>query len=164
MDHSQALAEIGQKRSLTASAFEQDTLKEGTEVTVWSKQVAQDEALWFGYGFEAREYAEAFIFLELLASGGGSGTEGDALTGELVAAITNSRQDRVIDSVTIDNLGELADAKASERTKRPIMAALAPYAKPGRHLEFRIVADPESDGKEIDPANSAGRLYYGQQS
>lgn len=158
------LAQLGQKKSVTPSAFQAETLKADTEVTVWSKQVAQDEALWHGYGVPEREYAEAFIFASLVASGNGTGSQGDELTGELVARITNSRQDRVLASVTIDNLGELADAETSERTSRPIQQALYPFAKPGRHIEFAIVADDDSDGKEIDTDASTGRLYYGQQS
>ncbi len=157
------LAGRGQKFPVDVAAFDSDTLAQGTEVTVWSKQVPQDKTAWFGAGPSVRDYAEAFIFLELVASGNGSANSGDVIEGgELVAAVTDSEQKRVLASTTVDSLGELADAKADQRTDRPIMASLAPYATPGRHLEFRIVANTSSDGVEIDPAASSGRLYYSQ--
>jgi|GEM_PF-3112708 len=162
LTHAPDLAQVGQKFPVLPSNFDAATLVAETEVTVWSKQIPQDKVGWFGAGVTNRDYAEAFIYAVLKASGNGSGAAGDAIQGELVAAITDSEQRRVLASTTIDALGELADAKASDRTMRPILAALGPYAKPGRHLEFRVVADPSSDGVEIDPSACEGRLYYSQ--
>ncbi|RNJ25471.1 hypothetical protein [Halosegnis longus] len=165
MEYNENLAQKGQKRPLQFSEFDQDTVKEGVEVPVWEMQVAQDESLWFGYGVRVRDYAESFVAGDLVASGAGAASAaGDPINGEVILAIVNSRRNRVIDSVTFESLSELRDAMASERTKKPVMAALAPYAKPGRYLQVRIKADADSDGYEIDPAASEGKLYYGQQS
>ncbi|WP_338905236.1 hypothetical protein [Salinibaculum marinum] len=153
---------MGDKRNIVAADLDQDTLKAGTEVTVWSQKVPDDKVLFWGHGRAQREYADAFVFAELLASGNGTGTAGDELSGELVLAITDSQQRRVLASTVFDTLGELADAKADDRTNRPIMAALAPYAKPGRHIEIRIRAASGSDGKELDPSASSARLYYSE--
>ncbi|MWG34159.1 hypothetical protein [Halomarina oriensis] len=157
------LAQAGTKRVIKAGDFEQTTLKSGNEVTVYAEQVKQDKVLWHGHGNMNRTTGNvAHIYAALVASGNGSGTAGDAIEGELVAAITDSDQRRVLASTTIDDLGELADAEASERTERPMHPALEPFAKPGRHLELRILAAPESDGVEVDPANSNARLYYSE--
>lgn len=156
-----ALFNVGSnKRKIRASALDQDTLKADTEVTVWAEQIQENEIGFFGHGPSEREYAEAFTWLDLVASGNGSGAAGDNLTGDVVLAITDSRQKRVIKSVVFDSLGELRDAKAEKRTARPVMAAMAPYAESGRHLEIRLMADSNSDGKEVDPENSGGHLYH----
>ncbi|WP_363467831.1 hypothetical protein [Halogeometricum borinquense] len=154
----------GQKRSVTASALSKETLKAGTENTVWAKQVAQDKKLFAGHGPEVRDYAKAFIHAKLVASGAGSGDAGDIINGDLIVAITDSDQRRVFASHVVGNLGDLADALEDDRTSRPIMAALAPYAMPGRYLEFRILPSPGSGGVELDPAESDARLYYSEVS
>lgn len=158
------LYDVGEKFTVTAEDLTGATLNADTEVTVWSKQIPQDKVGFFGHGPEDRRMAEAYIYAKLVASGNGTGTGGDAINGELVAAITDSEQRRVLASMTVDALGELADAESSERTDRPVFAALAPFARAGRHLEFRIVANSSSDGVELDnaPANSSARLYYSQ--
>ncbi|RYJ12750.1 hypothetical protein ELS19_01370 [Halogeometricum borinquense] len=154
----------GQKRSVVASELDQVTLTAGQENTIWAKKVAQDKALFAGHGPEVRDYAKAFIHSKLVASGNGAGTAGDVIDGDLIVAITDSEQRRVIASYVIGNLGDLADALTSDRTDRPVMAAIAPYAKPGRHLEFRVFPSPGSDGLELDPAESDARLYYSEVS
>jgi len=150
----------GSKEPIPASAMNQATLKQSTEVVVWSKQVGNDQLLWHGNGPEQRDYATAFVGLDLVASGNGSGNAGDDLDGEVVLTITDSDQRRVLASTTFDTLSQLRDALSESRSDRPVEAALAPYANPGRHLEVRIVADAASDGAEIDPASSSGQLYY----
>lgn len=158
------LFDHGQKRSVTAAALEKRTLTAGQENTVWAKQVQQDKKLFGGHGRSVRDYAEAFIHAKLVASGNGDGTAGDIIDGDLVIAITDSDQRRVLESHTVGNLGDLADAVDDSRTDRPVMAALAPFAKPGRHLEFRILPDAGSDGVELDPDASDARLYYSEVS
>lgn len=150
----------GDKRTIFAEDFEQETVKADTEVTVWEKEVANDKIAWFGHGSHVREIAEAFAYCNLVASGNGAGAAGNAIEGELVLAVVDSEQRRVLRDVTLDNLGELADAENDERTERPVMEALAPYAKPGRYLELRVVSTSSSDGYEIDPSASSSRLYY----
>lgn len=154
------LARSGDKEPIPASEFMQATLRAGAEVTVWSKPVAQDEFLAHGHGPEARDYAEAFVGLDLVATGNGDASAGDAIQGSAILAITNSGGNRVLASVTFDSLQELRDALAESRTDRIVEAVMAPYARPGRNLEIRIDADETSDGAEIDPAESSGGLYY----
>lgn len=151
----------GNKRSITASALNNVAVKAGTEVTIWSKQMPNDKVAWFGHGSHVREVAEAFVYAELLANGNGAGTDGDAIEGELVLAITDSDQRRVLASTVFDSLGELADAFADDRTNRPVMEAMSPYAKPGRHIELRVRADQNCDGYEV-ASDSNVRLYYSE--
>jgi hypothetical protein len=148
------------KESIRATNFDAETLKAGTEVTVWAKQVNQDQVLWHGHGRDERMRAEAFVGLDLVASGNGDGTADADIEGDVILAITNSDQNRVLASTTFDSIEQLRDSLAESRTDRIVEAAMAPYAKPGRHIEVRIDADDSSDGFEIDPSASSGQLYY----
>lgn len=150
----------GDKRPIRTTQMDTATLSENTPEVIWEKQVPDDKIGWFGHGPYERTVAEAFIHFVAVASGNGSGTAGDALTGSLEARIVDSEQRRVLASVTIDELSQLADAESEERTERPVLAALAPYAKPGRYMELAIRADSDSSGKEFDPDESTGVLYH----
>lgn len=155
----------GDKVPIPASQFEQDTLKAGTEVVLWSTQVGNDQILFHGHGREDRQYAEAFVGLDLVATGNeAAANAGDLIQGEVVLRITDSDQRRVKASMTLDTLSQLRDALDEARTDRIIEMALGPFAKPGRHLEVCVDADPASDGYEVDPAASSGNLYYSRVS
>lgn len=156
------LVNQGSKEAIRAGDFDQDTLKEDTEVTVFAETVADDQFLYHGFGARQRDRAEAFVGLDLVATGGGTGSSGDAITGDVVLAITDSQQKRVLASQTFEDLDELRDSLAETRSDRVVEPALAPFARPGRVLEVRIEADAASDGVEIDPAASSGKLYYGE--
>jgi hypothetical protein len=150
----------GSKEPISSSDLDTETVKANTEVTIWSKQVNQDQVLFHGHGSHVRDVAEAFAYLDLVATGNGSGTDGDPINGKLVLAITDSDQRRVLRSITFDELDELRDAASENRSERPIEEAHAPFARPGRFLELRVEADTASDGYEIDPTDSSGRLWY----
>ncbi|MFC3476112.1 hypothetical protein [Halobacterium litoreum] len=152
---------IGEKKTVTSDDLQQVTIGEN-ETTIFSKMVPGDKVAWFGHGQEDREYAKAFIYADLVASGNGTGTAGDAIEGELVAVYTDSEQRHVLASTTVDSLGELSDAKADTRTDRPVFEAHGEHANPERHLEFRILPNSASTGMEIDPSASEARLYYSQ--
>jgi hypothetical protein len=163
MQKNPQLYEAGDKEPIRAGALEQTTVKAGTEVTVWSYQVAQDELAFHGHGRPDREYAEAFVGLDLVATGNeAAAAQGDNIDGDVILAITNSDGTRVKASTTFDSLEQLRDALAEARTDRIVEPALAPYAKPGRNLEVRIDAASSSDGYEIDPDGSSGTLYFTQ--
>jgi hypothetical protein len=150
----------GDRRPVRAGDFDAETVKDGVEVPVWNKEVPNDKIAFFGHGPHQRAVAEAFIDLDLVASGAGAGTAGDPIEGELIAAIVDSEERRVVASVTIEDLDQLRDAQNEERTDRPVMEALDPYAKPGRYIQFRIRSTSNSDGYEIDPSASSGTLYH----
>ena len=150
----------GSKEPISAVDLDTETVKANTEVTIWSKQVNQDQVIFHGHGSHVRDVAEAFAYLDLVATGGGAGGAGDNINGKLVLAITDSDQRRVLSSVTFDELDELPDAASENRSERPVEEAMAPFAKPGRFLEVRVEADAASDGYEVDPSASSGRLWY----
>ncbi|WP_336359054.1 hypothetical protein [Haloarcula sp. CGMCC 1.6347] len=155
--------DIGNKKSIPASAMDQKTVVAGTEITVFAKQVAQDEILMHGHGSHLREIAQAFIGLDVVATGNGEASSaGDPVQGDVVLAITNSDQTRVLADVELDSLSQLRDSLSESRTDRIVEELLTPYAKPGRHIEVRLRADSGSDGYEIDPSASSGQLYYTQ--
>ncbi|QGX95002.1 hypothetical protein EI982_09465 [Haloplanus rallus] len=158
-------AGLGNKKTIRAGDLDQDDLKAGTEVTVWQKQVNDDQLLYHGYGPDRRSAASGFVYMDLVASGNGTATAGDDIRGDVVLAVTDSEGDRVLASVTFESLEELRDSANDERTERVIEAAMSAegdLAGPGRNLEVRIEADDTSDGYEIDPDASTGKLYYGK--
>lgn len=152
---------LGEKKPVTATDFDQVTIG-SNETTVWSTPVPGDKVAWFGAGSHVRELAEAFVYCDLVASGNGTGTAGDAIEGELVAVYTDSEQRHVLASTSVDSLGELSDAVEDTRTDRPVMEAQGPHANPERHLEFRVLPADSATGKEVDPDASSARLYYSQ--
>ncbi|GGC53039.1 hypothetical protein [Haloferax sulfurifontis] len=160
LGYNENLAELdGDVRPIRSDDIDQDTLKSGAEVTVYREKVPQDKDFWFGAGGKNRESADASpMHTKLVASGNGTGTAGDVIGGTLYAAITDS-DGRALYTRKLGDLSLLAEFADQNPTERPLMYALAPYAKPGRYVEFRVDADSNSDGKEIDPAASDVMLY-----
>lgn len=144
----------GDKEPIPAGEFYETTVKSQTEVTVWDKKVNQDQVLFHGHGPADREFAEAFVNLDLQSKNNG------AINGKVVLAITDSDQRRVLASTTFDSLEQLRAASNESRTNQIVEDALGPYANPGRYLEVRVEAVPGSDGNEIDASASSGQLYY----
>lgn len=162
------LVDVGDPKPLNADDLQNVTVKAGTEVTIYSKQVPNDKLLFWGSGGKNRRGADTkFTFADLVATGSGAGNDGDAITGDLIVAITDSDQNRVLASYTLGDLGELADARQDARTERPVNFALAPYAKPGRYIELRVQAKASSDGYELDNTEAPGtdssaRFWYSE--
>lgn len=168
MHYNAGLAQRGNARPLNADDLDAATLKADSEVTVYSKQVKNDKVLFWGHGGKDRRAADTkFMFGDLVASGNGTGVAGDAIAGELIAAITDSDQNRVKAWVTLGDLSELSDARTDDRTERPVMFALAPFALPGRYIELRVRASSSSDGVEVDNTEDPGvassaRFWYSE--
>lgn len=159
-------AGLGNKKTIRAGDLDQDTVKAGTEVTVWSRSVNDDQLLYHGFGPSRRSAASGFVYLDLVATGNeAAASAGDPIRGDVVLAVTDSEGDRVLAAVTFESLEELRDSANDERTERVIEAAMSAegdLAGSGRNLEVRIEADDTSDGYEIDPDASTGKLYYGK--
>jgi len=158
------LANVGNQKPVKGADLANATLNAGNEVTVYSTQVPADKVLFWGYGSNDRQRGRmAYIYAELLANGSGSGADGDALTGDLVAVITDSEQQDVLARYEVGDLDTLADAQADKRTQRPVFPALSPFATEDKHLELRVRADSASDGKVV--ANDSNvRLYHSKAS
>jgi len=139
------------------------TLTENEETVVYDDKVPDDKIRFWGAGGKNRQAADPnFVYAKFVASGAGAGSAGDVLTGDLIAVITDSQGRRVLAEYTIGSLADLA-AYADERpTDRMIMAALEPYAKPGRRMQLRLVGDARSDGKQVDGDASNVGLAYGE--
>lgn len=150
------------KKAIKAAHLSTETLRDGDDVTVYREKRPDDKLQWFGHGGKDKRSGNvAHKYAELVASGGGTGTAGDAIEGELIAAVTDS-DGRVLAERTVGDLDTLAAAASDARTERPTMAALAPYLTQGRYMELRINADAASDGVELDTANSSQRVWYSQ--
>jgi hypothetical protein len=159
----QGLARRGDKRRVSATEFSDKTLSQDQDITVWTKEISNDKIAWWGHGNDSRDTADAFFDLMLEASGNGSGTDGDNITdGELVVAVMDNDERSVLARRTVGDLQDLRDAASENRSDKPIMEALAPYARPGRKIAVRIRAGSGPDGKELDSADCSGTLYYSE--
>jgi hypothetical protein len=127
-------------------------LQAGEEITVWSTQVPADKAYVWGFGRNNRDAGDAnYVYAEFLADGTGTGTDGNTITdAEVVVAITDSTQEDTIAKTTLGpDAQDLSDAKADNRTERPIFPEHAPGATEDKHLELRLRARSGADGKVV---------------
>jgi len=154
------LANVGRPQTVKGEDLDNATLREGEEITVFTKTVKADTVLFHGHGSNNRERGQsAHIYAEVLANGNGTGTDGDEIGGTLVAVLFDSEQRDVIARRELGDLGVLADAKADARTERPLFPAMSPYASRDKILAYRIIADSGSDGAEV-ANNSNVHLKY----
>jgi hypothetical protein len=152
-------AGVGSKETIRATEFDGATLAAGEEITVYRQSVAQDQLLYHGYGVRERDFAEAFVGLDIVDSAG------NPVQGDVVLAVENSEGDRTLASTTFESLEELRDSLNETRSDRVVEAAMTAdgnLAGPGRQLVIYIDADADSDGVTIDPSASSGKLYYGK--
>lgn len=161
---SQALAQTdGSKRAIKASHLNgSETLREGQKIVVYDEQVPSDKIRWFGYGMEGMPMGVARMYAQLVASGDGDGTAGDAVDADLRLRLTDSTGDNIIASRELGDAGTLADAANDERTERPKLPALGPGGQGDRRLQIVVNADAASDGVQIDPSASSARFWYTQ--
>lgn len=138
-------------------------LQQGEEITIWSKQVPADKAYVWGYGPDNRESGNAnYVYADFLANGSGTGTDGNTITdAEVVIAITDSTQEDTIAKTTLGpDTGDLSDAKADNRTERPVLPEHGPGATEDKHIELRLRARSGADGKQVG-TDSDVHLGYG---
>jgi len=150
-----AIKEAGQVRTIRQDELEAVTVRDGNETTVWSEQVPADKIYAHGAGGSNRNVGRVVFGYCSLVDDAGNDIEG-----QLVAAITDSQQRRVLAETDYGDLSSLADAANEPRTERVKFPALDPVARRDRHIELRVEADPGSDGATLDPAASDLRLYY----
>lgn len=125
------------------------TLQAGEEITIWSNDVPADKAYLWGYGPDSRQAGNAnYVYGEFLESGAGSGTDGNVINdADVVVAVTDSTQEDTLAKTTLGpDAGDLADAKADDRTDRPVFPEHAPGATEDKHLELRLRARSGADG------------------
>ena len=147
-------------RFITGSDLDSATLQSGEFITIWSDTVSADTAQFWGFGPRNRKAADAsFAYCELLASGNGTGADGDQISGKLRLAIQDSTGDDVRRRVFGD-LDDLTDAKGDSRTDRPMMAELQPAASQDKTLALQAKVDSSQDGVEV-ASDSNVKLHYG---
>lgn len=148
----------GDKRAIKASYLDGDaTLRQGQKIEVYDEQVPADKFAWFGHGHEAAMTSVRRKYAGLVDK-----ANGDAIEGEVIAQVTDSSGDNVLAQRTLGDVATLAEAEAEDRSERPAMPAMEPYANPHRRLKLIIVADEASDGEKVDPAASSARFWYSQ--
>lgn len=148
---------------ITEADLDNDTLTNGEEVTVWSKQVPADKVYTWGAGPFNRNAGNAnFAYAKVLASGSGTNTDGTVIKNATVyLAITDSVQEDTLAKTSFGNLGDLNDAQGENRRERPVMGEMRPFASEDRYLELRVKAhDSTAGGSEI-ASDSNVQLWYG---
>jgi hypothetical protein len=155
---------VSPKRIDESNIDDSRALQAGQEITIWSKQVPADKGYVWGYGPDNREAGDAnYVYAEFLADGGGTGTDGNTITdADVVLAVTDSTQEDTIAKRSLGpSAGDLADAKADNRTERPLLPELYKGAGEDRHLELRLRARSGADGKQVG-TDSDVHLGYGE--
>ncbi len=155
------------KKPITIGSFQSATLVAGNEITVYADEVPADKLYTWGYGSTSRDAAEtSFIYADFRAGGGGSGSADDELTGEVVLAVTDSTQDDVLARRSIGSIEDLRESQGESLSEKLMLPEHRPPAGQDRHLEIRIKADGNSDGKEFDPtaASAECQFYFGSVS
>jgi hypothetical protein len=150
-------------RTIDPAEFNDRKLQAGEEIAIWSTQVPADKGYVWGVGANNKDSGDAnFVYAEFLESGNGAGTDGTVINdAEVVLAITDSTREDTLAKTTLNpDAEDLADAKASDRTDRPIVAEHAPYASEDRHLELRLRARSGADGVEVGNDSNI-KLKYG---
>jgi hypothetical protein len=140
------------------------TLRAGNEITIYADKVPADKAYHWGYGFTDRQASQtSFVYLDLRASGNGSGTADEEINGQLVLAVTDSTQEDVLAKRYFESLEDLRASQDDPRSERIMMPEHQPGAQEDRHLELRVVADASSDGYEVDSdaGSAAAQINYG---
>lgn len=158
LQYDQRAADVGSKETIRPGEFSAKTLSAGEEITVWTEEVNQDQLLYHGYGVRAREFAEAFVGLDV------QNAAGNDVTGDLHIAVEDSEGNELAET-TFDDLDELRDSQAESRSDRivePAHTAEGNLAGAGRQLAIYLEADANSDGDEVDPGASSGKMYYGK--
>ena len=150
-------------RFISGADLDNVTLQSGEWVTIWSDTVKADQLLFWGFGPRNREAADAsFSFVELLANGNGTGTDGDQISGQIRFSVTDSTGDDLRRRVYGD-LDDLQDAKSESRNDRPMNPELQPAAREDRNLELQVKVAGSQDGVEV-ASDSNVKLHYGRVS
>lgn len=135
-------------------------LTEDQDVVVYDEQVPADKIRWAGHGHEALPTGVAHKYADLVASGSGTGSQGDPVEADLYVRITDSAGNDELASRTMGDADTLRDAESEQRTERPAQPAMAPYARPHRRIQIVANADAPSDGVQIDTDASSCRFWY----
>lgn len=132
------------------------TLRAGEKSVVYEEQVPADKVRWLGHGHEDLPTGVAHMYADLVDSAGAD------VEGDVFARITDSSGDDVLGQRRIGDLGTLRDAATEDRTERPNMPALGPYANPHRQIQLVVALDEgaASDGDTIDTGASSCRFWY----
>lgn len=142
----------------------QNTLVQGNEIVIWEEQVPADKAFVWGSGPDSRQAGSAnYSYAEFLANGSGTGTDGNVIRdAEVFLAITDSTgEDTLAKTALTPDAGDLADAKADDRTERPVIPEHKPYASEDRVIQIRLKAGSDADGKIVGK-DSDVHLGYGR--
>lgn len=154
---------VSSPQFINGSDLDNATLQSGEYITVWSETVSAGTALFWGFGPENRQAADAsFAYAELLANGNGTGSDGDEIHGKVRLTVTDATGDD-IRRRTYGDLSDLADAQADDRTERPMMPELQPAASQDKRLELQVKVDSDQDGVEVG-SDSNVKLHYGERS
>lgn len=141
-------------RHIDESNLSGRALQQGEEITVWtSDAVPADKAYLWGYGPQEGNTTGNlnYTYAEFLADGTGTGSDGNVIRdADVVIAVVDSTEEDTIAKTTLGpGAGELADAKADDRTERPVLPEQSPAVSEDKHIQLRLRAGSGADGKVV---------------
>jgi hypothetical protein len=155
------LSPVSSPETINGSDLDNTTLQSGEWIEIWSATVSAGTALFWGFGPQNSERADAsFAYMELLASGSGTGTDGDQISGTTRLAVKDATGDD-IRRRKFGDLDDLADAKSDSRTERPMMPEVQPAASQDKRLSLQVKVASSQDGVEV-ASDSNVKFHYGQ--
>jgi hypothetical protein len=136
------------------------TLQSGEWIEIWSSTVQAGTVQFWGFGPNNREHSDAsFSYMELLADGSGTGNDGDQISGKVRLTVKDATGDD-IRRREYGDLDDLADAKADNRTERPMMPEVQPAASQDKSLSLQVKVASGDDG-EVVASDSNVKFHYG---
>lgn len=144
-----------------AGDLSQTTLREDAYVVL--EDIESDNVHFYvhGYGRGSTENPSLkFAELDLVASGNGTGSAGDAIEGELREVVYHDEEHERIKRVNGKyELDELRNPARSEGVPVPEASV---GAREDEHVVLEVKTTSGSDGVELDPTASSGSIPYTQ--
>lgn len=153
-DHDRAKS-FGVQQVWTEDDLSTTTVREDAYIDLLTATSTESAKYFMGHGANSRDDANAgYFYAALNATGGGTGTAGDNLTGTFRFIVYDDSEDEVPVVGPTYTATDLFDAESDNRTERPVLPLLVPGAGKDKSIAVQFKADSNSDGVVIDGAQS----------
>ena len=130
-------------------------LVEDQAVVIHEESVPADKLRWWGYGHKDLPLGQEYVYGDLV-----NAATGADIAGDIELRITDSRGRNEKANYELGDAQTLRDVASEDRSQRPGLPALGPYANPHRMMQVVVYADAASDGDKIDTAASTFRAWF----
>lgn len=156
-------AKRGTEKTFTEADFNASVVYEDTYRDVVTRRSTESAKFYLGHGMRSRDDPNAgYYYADLTASGNGAGTDGDPIGGRLRFVVYADSEDEVPIVGDTKNLRDLREAASDDRTERPVLPLQLPGAGKDKAIAIQVKSDADSDGFEIDPADSNALIPFTQ--